>query len=58
MQAVTSNRAGIEMIQFLIENGANVNAVESEYNQTVLSLAVRSGDLGKIKFLLDSGANH
>ena len=57
MYAITSKRAGIDMVQFLVENGANINAIESEFQQPVLGLAVQSGSLTKVKFLLDSGAN-
>lgn len=60
MYAVTSPNADIDMIRFLVENGANVNAVaENDYRnqETVLSLAVNSGNLDKIKFLLNAGAN-
>ncbi len=58
MYAVTSANAGIDMVQFLVENGANINAVEeSEFQNTVLGLAVSSGNLAKIKLLLDAGAN-
>ena len=58
MYAVTSANADIDMVQFLIENGANVNAVDkSEFQNTVLGLAVSSGNLAKIQLLLDAGAN-
>ena len=57
MCAVASPDASIDMIRFLVENGANVNAVESEYQNTVLGLAVQSGNLDKIQFLLDAGAD-
>jgi len=55
MWAVTSPNAGLDMIQFLVEHGANVNAVIKE--TTVLGLAVRSGNLDKIQFLLEAGAD-
>ncbi len=57
MYAVTSDLAGIDMVQFLVKNGADINATESEFQQPVLGLAVKSGNLAKIRFLLDSGAN-
>ena len=58
MYAVTSVDSGIDMLQFLVENGANVNAVEkNNYQNTVLGLAVNSGNLAKIQFLLDAGAD-
>ncbi len=57
MCAVASPDVSIDMIRFLVENGANVNAVESEYKNTVLGFAVQSGNLDKIQFLLDAGAD-
>jgi ankyrin repeat protein len=57
MCAVASQKADIEMIRFLVENGADLNAVESEFQQTVLGLGIQSGNLAKIQFLLDSGAD-
>jgi len=57
MYAVSSSHAGSDMIRFLLEHGANVNAVEPEYKHTVLGLAVRSGNLEKIQLLLDAGAD-
>ncbi|BAZ45193.1 ankyrin [Chondrocystis sp. NIES-4102] len=60
MYAVDSSNADIDLVQFLVENGANVNYIgEDEYrSQTnVLSLAVQSGNINKIKYLLDAGAN-
>lgn len=55
MYAVKSENAAVDMVQFLIENGADIHAIKSKY--TVLQLAVQSGNLAKIKSLLDSGAN-
>ncbi|AFY33054.1 ankyrin repeat domain-containing protein [Calothrix sp. PCC 7507] len=55
MSAVSSANAGIDMIRFLVEHGANVNAMEK--HNTVLGLAVQSGNLEKIQFILDAGAN-
>jgi ankyrin repeat protein len=57
MLAVTSPDADIDMIQFLIEHGSNVNAFEGEYQSNVLSLAVQSGNLDKIQFLLEAGSD-
>ncbi|MBD2489388.1 ankyrin repeat domain-containing protein [Aulosira sp. FACHB-615] len=57
MCAVSSSNAGVEMIRFLLENGANVNAVEPESQNTVLGLAVQSGNLDKIQLILDAGAD-
>ncbi|MBD2453117.1 ankyrin repeat domain-containing protein [Nostoc sp. FACHB-87] len=57
MCAVSSSNAGVDMIRFLLENGANVNAVEPESQNTVLGLAVQSGNLDKIQLILDAGAD-
>jgi ankyrin repeat protein len=57
MYAVASKKADIDMIRFLIENGADLNAAEGEFQETVLGLAIKSGNLAKIQFLLDSGAD-
>lgn len=57
MCAVSSPNAGIDMIRFLLEHGANVNAVQQESQNTVLGLAVQSGNLDKIQLILDAGAD-
>ncbi|BAY15244.1 ankyrin [Anabaenopsis circularis NIES-21] len=57
MCAVSSPNAGVDMIRFLLEHGANVNAVEPESQNTVLGLAVQSGNLDKIQLILDAGAD-
>jgi ankyrin repeat protein len=57
MCALSSSDAGIDIVRFLIEKGANVNAVEPEYQNTVLGLAVQSGNLEKIQLILDAGAD-
>ena len=57
MYAVTSNKAGVELVRFLVDNGANVDAIESKFQQPVLGLAVGAGNLPKIRLLLNSGAN-
>ena len=58
MYAVASVDVGIDMLKFLVENSANVNAIEkNNYQNTVLGLAVNSGNLAKIQFLLDAGAD-
>lgn len=57
MYALSSRSAGSDMIRFLLQHGANVNAVEQEYQQTVLGLAVRLGNLEKIQLILDAGAD-
>ena len=61
MHAVTSARAGPEMVRFLMEGGANPNAVraagEFQSLEHVLSLAVKAGNRAKIALLLDGGAD-
>ncbi|WP_235526303.1 ankyrin repeat domain-containing protein [Nostoc piscinale] len=57
MCAVSSPNAGVDMIRFLLEHGANVNAVEPESQNTVLGLAVQSGNFDKIQLILDAGAD-
>jgi ankyrin repeat protein len=57
MCAVASADAGIDMLRFLVENGADVNAVGGELQDTVLGLAVKSDNLDKVQFLLDVGAD-
>lgn len=58
MIAVCSPQADIEMLRYLVEQGANVNAmVEEESQRTVLSLAVQSGSVEKVQFLLEAGAD-
>ncbi|MBD2103598.1 ankyrin repeat domain-containing protein [Leptolyngbya sp. FACHB-261] len=57
MCAVISADADTDMLRFLARNGANVNAAGGEFQQTVLSLAVQSGNLDKVRFLLDVGSN-
>jgi ankyrin repeat protein len=57
MYAVSSSEAGSDMIHFLLQNGANVNAVEPESEHTVLALAVRTGNLEKVQLIVDAGAD-
>jgi ankyrin repeat protein len=56
MYAVNDVNINLDMVRFLVENGADVNAVGGKYNQNVLGLAVKSGNLEKIQYLLDVGA--
>ncbi|MGI3041837.1 ankyrin repeat domain-containing protein [Shewanella algae] len=51
----TEDRTPIETIQFLIEQGLDVNAVDS-YGYTPLIYAVRQKNLPAIKLLLENGA--
>jgi ankyrin repeat protein len=61
MSAAASPHASADMVRFLIERGANVNAVGGDspesLNETVLELAVRGRDVEKVRLLLDAGAN-
>ncbi|MBD2115118.1 ankyrin repeat domain-containing protein [Nodosilinea sp. FACHB-141] len=57
MCAVASADADIHMVLFLVDSGADVNAVGGESQDTVLSLALYAGNLDKIRFLLDVGSN-
>ena len=61
MYAVTSAKAGLDMVQFLLARGANPNAVveASKYRaqKNVLCLAVGAGNRDKIALLLDAGAD-
>jgi ankyrin repeat protein len=57
MYAVTSLNAGLKIIRFLVKNGANVNAVDTENHHNVLGLAVQWGNIDIIQSLLDAGAD-
>jgi ankyrin repeat protein len=57
MYALNSPNAGSDMIRFLLQHGANVNAVEPEPEHTVLELAVQSGNVEKVGLILDTGAD-
>lgn len=57
MCACCSAFASLKMVQFLVECGADVNAIGGECNCTVLGLAVQSGNVDKIQYLLDAGAD-
>ncbi|QIR36108.1 ankyrin repeat domain-containing protein [Tolypothrix sp. PCC 7910] len=57
MCAVSSADASLEMVQFLVENGADINAIGGDYNSTVLGFAIQSGNFDKIKYLVERGVN-
>src|ERR1700752_4236832 len=59
MQAVASPRAGLDMVQWLIGKGADVNAVAEDLggSRPVLSWSASAGDLAKTAALLDAGAD-
>lgn len=57
MYAVTSPDAGVDMVQLLIREGANIAAEGGILSKTpVLGLAARAGDIQKVKTLVDAGA--
>ncbi len=49
--------SNIEVVKYLVENGADVNYNDSEYNSAPLVLAIDSGNLDLVKFLVENGAN-
>jgi ankyrin repeat protein len=61
MYAIVSAEAGPDIVQFLLERGANPNAVQAANRhatqKNVLSLAVKAGNCDKIVLLLDAGAD-
>ncbi|MEA5510565.1 ankyrin repeat domain-containing protein [Crocosphaera sp. UHCC 0190] len=57
MCAILRDNLSLDMVKFLVENGADVNAVETEVDSTVLGLAVQTGNLDLVKFLIERGAN-
>lgn len=61
MIALSSENAGIDMVRFLINNGANVNLPiklpGGEFHVYPLTLAAQSRNLEKIKLLLKNGAD-
>jgi ankyrin repeat protein len=61
MVAVESPAADLQTIQFLIDNGADVNALTSPKEKgrvrSVLGIAVQAASLEKSKLLVESGAN-
>lgn len=58
MYAAESPHAGVDMLQFLVERGANVNALsfKEELFLNPLSLVIQSGNVRKVQFLIDAGA--
>lgn len=60
MQASNSGSAGTEMLQWLLANGAEVDAPstrEPHVGKTALAFAAADGDPAKVAALLDAGAN-
>ena len=56
MCAINSPRAGVEMVHYLIERGANVNACGGFSDENVLCMALRRGNIEVAEALLDAGA--
>lgn len=52
---VATQSGAYEMTKFLVESGANIHTVTAE-EQTVLMLAVKSGNIRLVKYFLDTGA--
>ena len=57
MCAISSSNAAIDMVKFLLDNGADIEVICGEHKNNVLSLAVQSGSLDKVRLILDAGAN-
>lgn len=58
MRAVVSRRATVEMLDLLLEHGADVNATSRNgLEESPLRLAARSGGAEKVRFLLRAGAS-
>ena len=57
MIAVSNSDVDIDMVHFLVENGADIDAVGGKYKSTVIDLAIQAGNVNKIRFLLDAGAD-
>jgi ankyrin repeat protein len=57
MYAVSSANVGVDTMKFLIDNGADIDAVDKKFHKTVLCLAMESGNIDKIRFLLDTGVD-
>ncbi len=60
MRAVTTPAASVEIVQLLLERGANATLeMRSEYesNCNVMALALSAGDPGKVRLLLQWGAD-
>src|SRR4030095_6838556 len=52
----SSNRH-IEVVKFLFNANANIDAVDNEYRQTPLSWAAQKGHVDVVKLLLNANAN-
>lgn len=52
-----AQKGNIPKAKLLLEYGANINAVEEEYQSTPLGMATRWGHIDMVKFLLEQGAD-
>ncbi len=57
MVAAVNPAPGTEMLQLLLEHGADVNAAHVERGDTALGLAIEHGTLETVEALLEAGAN-
>ena len=46
-----------EVVQFLIDNGADVNSREDDFDSNALYMAARMGHIKVVKILIDNGAD-
>ena len=52
-----SKRGYLEVVQYFLENGANIDVYEEEHDRTVLQLAIIEGHLEMVKLLIEKGAD-
>lgn len=57
MEAAEGRLAGVTTLKVLLEEGADVNAVSENLQETPLALAARAGEPTKVTCLLDAGAD-
>jgi ankyrin repeat protein len=56
MHAILASDASVEMVRYLLRNGANPNIADFGQNWTVLHFAARDQKLPLVQILLDAGA--
>jgi ankyrin repeat protein len=57
MLAAKSECAGTDVLDWLVQHGADVNATRTQNEVRPLHLAIKNGDLSKVKCLVSAGAN-